>query len=121
MEVLAARFRIGEALWTFDQRHKQALHALQDLGLVRVIHGVVPKTIRASLTKAGRTLYLHEAYVPPNRQLNVRDRLAEATEAGMPTHLAASGGTRHNAARDIADWVVRYGTDLHGIAVIDAT
>jgi DNA-binding MarR family transcriptional regulator len=65
LELLAARYRTGEDLWTFDSRHKRALESLQDKGLVNVVHGIVPKTVRASLTEDGKKEGLSDSYVPP--------------------------------------------------------
>ena len=65
-EVLAARARTGETMWTFDSRlHRQA-EALSDLGLIGIVHGTVEKTFRAYLTEAGRKEYLDDGYVTPN-------------------------------------------------------
>ena len=57
MEVLAARWRLGESLWTFDTRHGRWLDSLADKGLVQPMHGIVEKTLRASLTDAGKAYY----------------------------------------------------------------
>lgn len=65
MEVLAARHRLGENLWTFDSRHAKALNKLQERGLVRTMHGIVPKSLRASLTTEGISAYIDEDYIPP--------------------------------------------------------
>lgn len=65
MEVLTARHRLGENIWTFDSRHKPALKKLESRGLVNVIHGMVERSIRASLTEAGIKEYMDENYVAP--------------------------------------------------------
>lgn len=64
-EVLAARYRLGETLWTFGIRHLQTARALSDAGIATVMHGVVERTFRASLTEAGRRRFLSETYNPP--------------------------------------------------------
>lgn len=65
MNLLVARHRLGERLWTFDARHKTALEQLADRGLATVMHGAVENTVRASLTEAGRAEWVSETYVPP--------------------------------------------------------
>lgn len=65
MEVLAARARLGETIWTFEARHRSAMEKLESKGLVRSIHGVVESTIRASLTSHGRATYMLSDYEAP--------------------------------------------------------
>ena len=66
MEVLAARFRLGETLWTFDSRHGTTAKALAEQGLIQRMGGVVAGTIRASMTSKGRAVFLDEHYTAPN-------------------------------------------------------
>jgi hypothetical protein len=65
LEVLTARYRLGEKLWTFESRHKPALEKLQARGLVSVMHGIVEHTVRASLTEEAKKEYLLDSYEPP--------------------------------------------------------
>ena len=65
MEVLAARYRLGEHLWTFDLRHKKALERLEAKGLVTVLHGIVDHSLRASMTRAGIDMYVSKTYEAP--------------------------------------------------------
>lgn len=65
MEVLAARYRLGESIWTFDSRHARTLNRLAERGLVRTMHGIVEKSVRAFLTEKGIEAYIDEHYVPP--------------------------------------------------------
>lgn len=55
LEVLAARRRMGEAMWPFDVASStvKALRQLEAAGLVRIMHGVIDRTVRASLTDDG--------------------------------------------------------------------
>lgn len=53
LDTLAARWRLGENLWTFDSRLKPQLDWLAEQGLVWTMHGIVEKTLRAGLTDAG--------------------------------------------------------------------
>lgn len=66
IDVLMARYRLGERLWTFESRHKKTLEGLAEKGLVNVMHGIVEKTVRASLTKKGYEEFLAgSSYVSP--------------------------------------------------------
>lgn len=65
LEVLAARHRLGETHWTFSTRHLTALRALEKLGLVGLMHGIVEHTCRAYLTDACRKAALSETYEGP--------------------------------------------------------
>lgn len=64
LQVLAARHRAGDDLFTFDSRTKGQAEALEQMGLIHVLSGVVPKTYRASLTWAGRFSTLMPGYQP---------------------------------------------------------
>jgi hypothetical protein len=77
MEVLAARARTGDDLWPFPSNLSTALRSLEDAGLVTVMHGSVPRSLRARLTEAGRIHSLEPGYVPPNGGI---DRLRGALE-----------------------------------------
>ena len=65
LEVLAARWRLGERMWTFSTKQKRAVEGLAEKGLVNMMHGIVEKSVRASLTEAGKLESLDEGYVPP--------------------------------------------------------
>ena len=78
LEVLAARTRLGEKLWTFPAGAQRALNLLESRGLVTQMHGTVERTVRASLTDAGRALALDPDYTPPAQRAPV----LRATEHG---------------------------------------
>lgn len=65
MEVLAARARLGETHWSFSTRHRPALEALAERGLLSWEHGIPPRTCVASLTGAGRQATLSTTYKTP--------------------------------------------------------
>lgn len=65
IEVLAARFRLGERLWTFDTSTRKAALKLESKGLINLMHGIVEKTYRASLTEAGKALVIDASYSSP--------------------------------------------------------
>lgn len=66
MEVLAARVRLGESLWTFPRNCRPALRALAARGWVQHKSGIVEATERAWLTDADiRAWALNKPYYPP--------------------------------------------------------
>ncbi len=65
MELLAARHRLGEQVWTFDSRLKPQALRLERLGLIGWKRGAVERTLLVWLTGLGRTEYLDPLYVPP--------------------------------------------------------
>lgn len=65
LNVLVARYRLGEKLWTFESRHKKALEKLQARGLVNLMHGITENTCRASLTEEAKKEHLIPEYEPP--------------------------------------------------------
>jgi len=67
MEVLAARFRLGERTWTFDDHSaiRKAMRVLEERGLVTWKSGITENTLRAWMTEAGRAEYVTADYVPP--------------------------------------------------------
>lgn len=78
LEVLVARYRLGEHFWTFDSRHKKMLEALASLGFVTVMHGLVENTVRASLTVAGiKAFASNSKYVSPleKKIINLEDKV----------------------------------------------
>lgn len=105
LEVLAARHRLGEQLWTFPANIRPALGALADAGLVGWKGGITHGTVRAWLTDTGRTAVLDGSYTPPDeaavraderrRTADRLDRMAaqrlEESPAGTPGDLIAAG------------------------------
>lgn len=65
LEVLAARYRLGENLWTFDTSTRPSALKLESKGLINVTHGIVEKTYRASLTAAGMDMAISPTYTSP--------------------------------------------------------
>lgn len=51
IDVLVARFRLGDTLWTFDLRNAAALRRLESRGLINRMGGIVENTERAWLTE----------------------------------------------------------------------
>ena len=65
MEVLAARYRLGEECWTFPANRRPAVQYLAEKGLVTWKEGIVERTVLVWLTEAGRARYVTEGYTPP--------------------------------------------------------
>lgn len=82
MEVLAARYRCGETLWTFDARHRKQLEKLESIGMVSVMDGMVENTCRASLTEKGKAEWISDRYVSPfQKQINDAEERAKFWES----------------------------------------
>lgn len=67
MEVLAARYRLGESLWTFPSPCRAPLRALAARGWVRHKSGITEHTMRAWLTEAGIAAWALDQPYPPER------------------------------------------------------
>lgn len=65
LEVLVARYRLGEHLWTFDSRAAPAVRKLAGAGWVHELNGVTENTVRASLTNKAVARFLSFPYIPP--------------------------------------------------------
>lgn len=67
LEVLIARTRLGETLWTFDDNASsaRALGRLEARGLVHGMHGITERTFRASLTDTAKRQYMSRPYRAP--------------------------------------------------------
>lgn len=73
VEVLAARERSGDFLFTFDARTRSAAEDLAAKGVLIVLDGVVERTYRAGLTWEGRFAALHPGY-RSHQQMMLDDR-----------------------------------------------
>jgi DNA-binding MarR family transcriptional regulator len=76
LEVLAARVRLGERMWTFPAKVKPALDSLQKRGLIWTRSAPTPRDYQAYLTDAGKREAFGEDYSPPRTV--TRDQLADA-------------------------------------------
>lgn len=84
MEVLAARYRLGESIWTFRARHEKTLRALEQQGYVFVMHGIVDDTVRAGLTESGKARVISDSYVPPIVRDGKGEQSGQQPEGGGP-------------------------------------
>lgn len=64
LEVLAARYRLGEPYWTFPRSLRPVLDALRDKGLIWWRHSPTPE-LQAYLTDAGKAEALSDTYRTP--------------------------------------------------------
>jgi hypothetical protein len=103
LDVLAARWRTGEHLWTFPYRLWQAVEALEKLGMVGWKSGIVAKTIMVWLTDTGRELVVTADYESPHERDRAKD-LAAAREVGWQEALSACSppGVAERAALNTA-------------------
>jgi DNA-binding MarR family transcriptional regulator len=83
LEVLGARHRTGETLWTFQSHLRPHLSALEAAGLISVMHGIEPRTLRARLTEAGKQAALAADYLTPLAKAEARARKAEEAHADL--------------------------------------
>lgn len=80
LEVLIARTRLGETLWTFSSVHRPALSSLEERGLVFVMNGIVEKSVRASLTEKGVEKYLNSNTFVPQGFKRYAKEIADAMD-----------------------------------------
>lgn len=106
LEVLAARYRCGETLWTFESRLGSHLRALESAGLIHLANGVEAKTMRAGLTEAGKDACLSLSYNLPvptlDTAISTLPRTDEQYLAWMRKHQLGHGagvGTVISAVR----------------------
>ena len=89
LEVLAARHRLGEPHWPFERRHRKALDALTNRGLISYESDVMPGLYRARLTHQGRSEALSATYVSPDAvHWKRRATQAEASVDALTAQLA---------------------------------
>lgn len=76
--VLAARYRLGETLWTFTSKVERSVESLAARGMVVAMSGVTEKTCRAYLTDEGKAYVLSATYRPPRPLAPTAKDLAKA-------------------------------------------
>lgn len=67
LEVLAARYRVGETYWAFPDRVRPAANKLEADGLIWLRSGPAPDCFEARFTDAGRAACLSHPYVSPTQ------------------------------------------------------
>ena len=94
LEVLAARYRLGEQSWTFATRHMTALLALEHRGLIQKKPGSAPHSVTTALTTAGRAAALSAEYQPPAPEQPGDDGLTAAERATLAERFFRTAGAR---------------------------
>ncbi len=83
LEVLAARYRLGEPYWTFPNRVRPAVGALIEEGLVSEHSGPVEGSFQVRFTDDGLKEALGAGYVTPVAAAESRGRAAGYAEAAQ--------------------------------------
>lgn len=102
LELLIARFRLGERLWTFDSNVRKQVESLAAKGYAHEMNGIVPMTVRARLSDEAIAIYLSYDYVPPIAKGNpelaevFKAVTAEAAELKQKFEERASGSAGVN-------------------------
>lgn len=107
LEVLAARYRMGEHHWTFPDRCAPAARALEQAGLVWLRSGPAPHAFEARFTDAGRVACLSGEYVSPDVQRLQDELVAAKREAASLERLwraekARADGMEYRMSRETA-------------------
>jgi hypothetical protein len=97
MEVLAARHRLGETLWTFPSNLRQTMEQLARQQLIGWKSGVAPASIQAWLTDTGRAEVLKPDYVPPILRAD-----------GYQRAIAVLNGVAARSGSPAARWAAEY-------------
>jgi DNA-binding MarR family transcriptional regulator len=92
LEVLAARVRLAERMWTFPARLKPALDRLQERGLIWYRSAPTPRDYQAYLTEAGEREALAEEYVPPRDRMSAEIERLRARVAELEPFEPRTGG-----------------------------
>lgn len=65
VELLIARTRLGEKLWTFNSNVRNQIDSLCVKGYVVPLNGIVERTVRAYLTDEAKQALVNGEYMPP--------------------------------------------------------
>jgi hypothetical protein len=119
METLAARYRLGEHMWTFPKRLCPALDALQKAGLLWFRSAPTPGDMQAYLTDAGREAVLFEGYTVPDVRAKERSGCAiwlrfvasheEESQDFMSRHALAAEAKPYSVLMAAADEIEHLG------------
>lgn len=97
MEVLAARFRLGEKFWTFGNHPTsvRAARRLEERGFVYHMSGQVERTFRLGLTEQGIDEWkLNKPYKPPHPVARTTKTRSDDWKAGFDAGWDAREGGR---------------------------
>lgn len=96
LEVLTARLRLGEKLWTFSSRHNVAMRKLRLRGIIRTMNGVTENTIRAYLTNEYAALL--QDYSSPIYKKCANEIADDLDELGFDSNIGNVVRKRHGSA-----------------------
>ncbi len=107
VELLAARHRLGEQMWTLTQNAPvtKALRELETIGVLGWKHGIVENTYLAWLTDEARGQYMDPEHVPPILAYSCAECGTETADTYVVTTLdpADPKGTRTEVCRACDD------------------
>lgn len=117
LEVLVARWRLGEQLWTFQSMLRPAARKLVEKGLVHDLGSATGQDIRLRLTETAQKRFGNPMYDPPQRRQlrvkvevdtdDIRNVLAYHSNDFMPPPRGDSGAAERWMG--LADEQLRYG------------
>jgi len=124
LDILVARYRLGETLWTFDSRNMPALRKLEARGLIETTSGVTENTVRALLTDAalieeGAHLFVPGTtmrYLPDTAELDdiwTKNCLEQLVE--LPQHQCSTDPRAINAAHVLMIQMIARRHPLHRV------
>lgn len=76
-DVLAARWRLGEQVWTFSDRVLVSIKSLASMGLVEWKHSSAEHTVLVWMTDEGIKAFVSDDYIPPILRAQENRRLDE--------------------------------------------
>lgn len=124
LNVLAARYRLGENLWTFDSNLTKQAKQLADRGLVFTTHGITENTIRIGLTEAGKAATLDPGYRPRAAVKHVTEeqlrRSLEQAEIWADNGYSETSRSYWQGMRDTLRVILGVTTKMPGCSVDDA-
>lgn len=92
-ELLAARHRLGERVWTMTRSASliAALRTLEQRGLAEWKVGTIENTVLAWLTAEGKSAFLDPGYIAPEQALSIRRDELFAVAETLPRVAEAFG------------------------------
>lgn len=117
LEVLTARYRVGENAWTFPTRLRHALDALASAGLIGWKHAPTAGNALAWFTDAGRAASISETYTPPPNGSRIRVVAVLDTRRGKVVGLTCDNAEAQQWVRDVV--TVHDGDPLAATMTVD--
>lgn len=117
LELVAARYRLGEHAWSVDTKCRRAVDALRQAGLVTVRDAPVERTLMVGLTEAGRDATLSPTYRGPVQDAEDRGARRALLTAVDEVKRVRVDGLREDedygpSSRSFEDWLRGRAADL---------